>query len=145
MPKKKPIMLTITDFFFIFNHFSKEEHLVFLYKNNFSGYNITITKEKVNTYPPPMMPRWARPNKFDIDLFGLLCYHYCKIIGGIHIMNQKIKQFLAILALLLIMVLIGIVIFYALTGNPDFWGFFGMILTLPLMIAGIAILIRLFR
>ena len=60
-------------------------------------------------------------------------------------MNQKIKQFLAILALLLIMVLIGIVIFYALTGIPDFWGFFGMILTLPLIIAGIAILIRLFR
>lgn len=60
-------------------------------------------------------------------------------------MNQKIKQFFAILALLLIVVLIGIVIFYALTGNPDFWGFFGMILTLPLMIAGVAILIRLFR
>jgi hypothetical protein len=60
-------------------------------------------------------------------------------------MKKQLKQFLAIAALLLTLLLIGIVIYFAFTGNPAFWGVFGLLLTLPLFIAGIAILIRLFR
>ncbi|MEE1313868.1 MAG: hypothetical protein UHS41_09165 [Lachnospiraceae bacterium] len=60
-------------------------------------------------------------------------------------MKQKTRQFLAIVGLLLLLLLLAVVIYFSFTGNPDFLGVFSLILTLPLIIAGIGIILRMFR
>lgn len=60
-------------------------------------------------------------------------------------MNQKLKRILALIALALIVFFILFTAILSLTGSRDFWGFFSLILTAPILIAGIAMILRFFR
>lgn len=60
-------------------------------------------------------------------------------------MKQKIRQLLAIFAILIILGLVFTSLIFSITGNPDFWGIFGLCLTLPVLLFIILIIVRIFH
>lgn len=60
-------------------------------------------------------------------------------------MKQNITRILAILALICIVLFLGLTLFFAFTGNPNYWGMLALSILLPIAIFVIMLIVRLFQ